>query len=382
VLSTRFAPLMPPTSSYEKLHVKPVVNACGIYTDLGGSCLSPSVWAGLEEVNREWASIPELLEASGERIAALVGSEAARVAPGASACIALGVAACIAGRRGDLNERLPSGDAERRTVLLQRGHDYKYARCALLAGAELGEAPAGSPARLAEALTPDVAAILHPAHLDGRDGTLPLAEVLEVTRERGVPVLVDAAYLSYPTEMVGRWAGSGADLVCFSAKYFYGPNAGGFMAGDRELIEAVAELDFTHFEAGPYLTFGRPFKLDRIAIAGTVLALEEWLAMDHAARWREYERRVAALAERLRAESGLSVSERQFTLDERIAEGPVNSLVVELESAERAAEVERHLARGEPRVFCVPVGGRLVFCVETVRPDQDEALAAQILACV
>jgi D-glucosaminate-6-phosphate ammonia-lyase len=371
-----------PDPTYASLNVRPVVNACGIYTDLGGSCLSPSVWAALGEVNREWASIPELLQASGERIAALVGAKAARVAPGASACIALGVAACIAGRRGDLNERLPAGDVERRAVLLQKGHNYKYARCALLAGARLEEVEAGSADRLAAALGPEVAAILHPAHLDGRDGTLPLDAVTAVAREHGVPVLVDAAYLSYPTELIGRWVGSGADLVCFSAKYFYGPNAGGFMAGDPELIETVAELDFTGFEAGPYLTFGRPFKLDRIAIAGTVLALEEWLEMDHAARWREYAERVDALAERLESGTGLRIDRRQFTLDERLAEGPVNAVVVDLESPRRAAEVERRLAEGEPRIFCVAVDTRLVFCVETVRPEQDEPLAGAILASV
>lgn len=366
--------------TYASLNVRSVINACGIYTDLGGSCLSPSVWAALEEVNREWASIPELLQASGERIAALVGADSVRIAPGASACIALGVAACIAGRRGDLNEQLPEGDVERRTVLLQRGHNYKYARCALLAGGRPTEVESVSADQLAAALEPDVAAILHPAHLDGRDGTLPLDAVLDVAHPRGVPVLVDAAYLSYPTELIGRWVGSGADLVFFSAKYFHGPNAGGFMAGDRELIEAVAELDFTHFEAGPYLTFGRPFKLDRIAIVGTVLALEEWLEMDHEARWREYGRRAARLAARLGSETGLRVEERQFTLGERLVEGPVNALVIDFETPHRAAEVERQLAEGEPRVFCVVVDSRLVFSVETVRPEQDEALATAIVA--
>ncbi|HEX5762909.1 MAG TPA: DegT/DnrJ/EryC1/StrS family aminotransferase [Solirubrobacterales bacterium] len=370
------------THAYANLNIRPVINACGIYTDLGGSCLSPSVWAALDEVNREWASIPELLQASGERIAALVGAEAARVAPGASACIALGIAACIAGRRGDLNERLPAGDVERRTVLLQKGHNYKYARCALLAGARLEEVEAGSADQLAAALGPDVAAILHPAHLDGREGTLPIDAVSDLARERGVPILVDAAYLSYPTELIGRWVGSGADLVCFSAKYFYGPNAGGFMAGDAELIEAVAELDFTHFEAGPYLTFGRPFKLDRIAIVGTMLALEEWLEMDHEARWGEYAQRVGALAERLESRTDLRIEQRQFTLDERLADGPVNAVVLDLESPRRAAEVERRLTDGEPRIFCVVVDSRLVFCVETVRPEQDEALADAILASI
>jgi D-glucosaminate-6-phosphate ammonia-lyase len=368
-------------SAYDQLGVRPVINACGIYTDLGGSCLSEAVWSALATVNGEWASIPELLDASGARIANLVGAEAARVAPGASACIALGVAACIAGRDGDLNERLPDVDLPRRTVLLQEGHRYKYARCALLAGAKVRESRVESPDRLSSALTADVAGILHPVHLDGRDGTLPLAEVLEVARPRGVPVIVDAAYLSYPTELIARWVGTGADLVCFSAKYFHGPNAGGFMAGRQDLIEAVAELDFTHFEAGPRLTFGRPFKLDRTAIVGTVLALEEWLSLDHEKRWRGYAERVQALAERLSAgPSTLTVEQRQFTLDERLVDAPVNALVLVLDSAAQAAGVEDRLAEGDPRIFCVPMENRLVFCVETVRPDQDDALASRILA--
>jgi D-glucosaminate-6-phosphate ammonia-lyase len=371
-------------SPYEQLDVRPVINACGIYTDLGGSCLSPSVWSALGQVNSEWASIPELLDAAGARIASLVGTEAARVAPGASASIALGIAACIAGRDGDLNEGLPHAKPHRRTVLLQRAHRYKYARCALLAGAEIREVELASPDELADALSDDVAAILHPAHLDGRDGSVALEQVVQVARERGTPVVVDAAYLSYPTELLQQWATSGADLVCFSAKYFYGPNAGGFIAGRRALIDAVAELDFTRFEAGPYLTFGRPFKLDRTAIVATVLALEEWLALDHDARWAGYAERVRRLRDALAAESsGLVLAEKQFTLDERlVGDAPVNSLVVELGSAEEAAAAEGRLAEGDPRVFAVQVDHQLVFCVETVPPERDDALRERILAVV
>jgi L-seryl-tRNA(Ser) seleniumtransferase len=370
-------------SSYARLGLRPVINACGIYTDLGGSVLPEEIWSGLAEVNGEWASIPELLEASGSRIAELVGTEAARVAPGASASIALGIAGCIAGHDGDLNERLPDVELERRTVLLQEGHRYKYARCALLAGGRIREFSAASPEGLSAALSPDVAAILHPAHLDGRDDTLPLDDVVPIAKGAGVPVVVDAAYLSYPTALVQRWAGCGADLVCFSAKYFYGPNAAGFLAGRRDLISSVAELDFTHFEAGPYLTFGRPFKLDRITIVATVLALERWLSLDHELRWAGYAERVGSLMEALRERRpGLRLAARQFTLDERLIDAPVNSLVVELDSAEDAARADRSLAEGDPRVFCVPMESWLVFCVETVRPDQDEELVSRILDCV
>jgi len=48
-----------------RLGVKPVINACGIYTDLGGSRLSPGVWAAMEEANRNFVRLTDLLDFSG-----------------------------------------------------------------------------------------------------------------------------------------------------------------------------------------------------------------------------------------------------------------------------------------------------------------------------
>ena len=63
---------MPRMSVYYSLGVRRVVNACGIYTDLGGSVLSPAAWAAADEANATWASMDELLDASGARIAVVV----------------------------------------------------------------------------------------------------------------------------------------------------------------------------------------------------------------------------------------------------------------------------------------------------------------------
>ena len=150
-------------------------------------------------------------------------------------------------------EALPRVDS---VVLLQRGHEYKYARCAALAGArvewvdDVAAALEGEPP----------AAILHPAHLDAR--ALGIDEVAPLARAAGVPVVVDAAYLSFPLDELARWSAAG-DVACFSAKYFWGPNAGGFVAGRAEPVGALAALDFTGYEYGPWLTFGRAWKLDR-----------------------------------------------------------------------------------------------------------------------
>ncbi len=366
---------------YHRFGVTPVINACGIYTDLGGSCLSESVWRRLSSVNRTWASVPELLDATGARIAELVGAQAARVTPGASAAIMLGVASCISGGRPEFNEGLPTRAPRQRDVLMQRAHRYKYTRVALLAGAEVrevGDDEGTSGSQLEAALTRGAAAVLHPAHLDGRNGSIPLAEVADMAHARGVPLVVDAAYLSFPTQLLTTFTRDGADLVCFSAKYFWGPNAGGFIAGREDLIRVVADLDFTHYEGGPWRTFGRPLKLDRTTIVATVLALEEWLGMDHDERLRNYEKRVEALIDALSDLPGMHATAKQFTLDERLTDETPNALVVTATGAGAAKELERRLAASAPRILCNRLDDKLVFAVETMDPEQDAVVASQI----
>ena len=61
----------------------------------------------MSEANGTAASMSELLEATGRRLANLLGAEAARVVPGAAAAIALGTAACMTRGDGEAAERLP-----------------------------------------------------------------------------------------------------------------------------------------------------------------------------------------------------------------------------------------------------------------------------------
>ena len=374
---------MLPGSVFERLDVRPVVNASGIYTDLGGSILAPAVWAAVEEVNGAFVDMVELLDRTGDLIANLIGVEAARVTPGASAAIALGVGACLTGTDRAGMARLPDTSGMPNEVLLQRGHRYKYARCAALTGArlvEVGEPDETRPEEIAWAIGPRTAAILLPAHLDGQNGSVPLAEVAPIARERGIPIVVDAAYMCYPVELMGSYTAAGADLVCFSAKYFSGPNAGGFVGGRADLIEAVGGIDFTRHESGPYQRFGRPFKMDRHTVVATVLALQEWLEMDHAARWTGYERQVEALRAGLAGLPGATLAPMCFTMDERLEPAPVNCLAVRFspEAGTTAPEVAAELAAGNPSIRCVVEQGALVIVVETLRDGDERMIVARL----
>jgi seryl-tRNA(Sec) selenium transferase len=245
-----------------------------------------------------------------------------------------------------------------------------------MAGAELVEVD-----DLDGALGEDVAAVFFPAHLDGAAGTLSLARVCELAHAIGVPVLVDAAYLIEPPERMQELVATGADLVCFSAKYFGGPNAGGFVCGRRELVEAVGAVDFIRFEAGEHHRWGRPFKLDRQTIVAVYVSLRDWVAVGADARLAEYARKVELMRARLAGKPGLELAPMCFTMEETLAPAPVNCLRVRIrpENGKTAADVDCALQAGDPSVLAHVVGDALVVVVDSV-PDEDEELLAERLA--
>ncbi len=370
-------------SVFERLHIALVINACGIYTDLGGSRLSPSVWAAMTEINQQFVRMTHLLESAGNLLAGPLGAESGLVTPGAAASITLMVSAAMTGTDGEAGQRLPDTIGLRNEIVLQRNHRYKYDRQIGLTGARLelaGNNAGTSAIQLASAITAHTAAIFVPAHLAGARGTLSLVEVVAVARRHGLPVIVDAAYMCWPLEAMPGYVAAGADLVCFSAKYFGGPNAGGFIVGRRAMMEAVVANNFTRYESGAYRTFGRTLKMDRQTVVGVVTAFEEWLAMDHTERWARYRRYVLMLAKMIEDLPGLRSTPMYFTMDERLVPEPVNSLVVDVGPGAgiTAGGLGDALSVGDPAILCMVEEGRLIFCVDVLREEEVHQIGASL----
>src|SRR5438270_7560687 len=107
---------------YEQLGIKPVINATGTVTVLGGSVMPPEVVAAWADAARHFVDLVELQDKVGERIARLLGVEAALVTTGAAGALLLGTAAAVT--RGDrkLIGRLPDTTGMRNEVLIQKTH--------------------------------------------------------------------------------------------------------------------------------------------------------------------------------------------------------------------------------------------------------------------
>jgi L-seryl-tRNA(Ser) seleniumtransferase len=362
------------SSVFEDLGVKSVINARGNNTVLGGSTPSASVHRAMQEAERYYVDMQQLLERSGQAIARMLECEAAYVTPGAAAALALGTAACMAGTDREKIQRLPDTSGMPNTVLIQSGHRYHYQRAVTVSGAHLAEVES---AHLEAALGTHVAAVLFPAHLDGLPGTLSLADVIRAAHAHNIPVLVDAAGRVYPLERFKSYTKLGADLVAFGAKYLGALNASGILCGRADLVNAASLDGFIAFETEAWeKSWGRPLKVDRQTIVAVVAALREWLDTDHEARLAGYERRLQAFASELEGAPGVKL---RIVKDE----GP-SPRVLRLDIDAQAARhdvpsIVSALWSGSPAIAVGRVGDDAVLVNPVTLQEQDDGLVVSRL---
>src|SRR2546428_2073587 len=72
---------------YRQIGIRPLINAAGTYTTLTGSVISPRVRQAMDEASRCFVPLIDLQRAAGERLAKLIGVEAAMVTSGAACAI-------------------------------------------------------------------------------------------------------------------------------------------------------------------------------------------------------------------------------------------------------------------------------------------------------
>jgi seryl-tRNA(Sec) selenium transferase len=117
-------------------------------------------------------------------------------------------------------------------------------------------------------------------------------------------------------------------------------------------------------------------KVDRQEIAGCVVALREWLAMDHEARLLTYGERIDVILAELRGLPGVEAV-RVSSVE---TPPPVlrDGVRVRVESATRAEAVMRRLQEGEPSIWVRTYGSYINVSVGWL-PDELVGLVARRL---
>jgi uncharacterized pyridoxal phosphate-dependent enzyme len=275
---------------FKELGIRPFINAAGTYTTLTASLMQPEVVQAIDYASKQFVHLIDLHGAVGKRIASLIGCEAAMVTAGAASALTLGTAACMTGTNQDFIRRLPDTTGMKTEVIIQKSHRYGYDHAIRNCGIRFVEVETRE--ELERAVNDRTVMMMF---LNENDvlGKIKAAEFVELGKKHHIPTFTDAAADVPPVEHLSLYTKMGFDLVAISGgKGLRGPQSAGLLLGRQDLI-AAARLN------GPPNsdTIGRGMKVNKEEYLGMMVAIEQYVKMDHAAEWREWEKRVKVVAD-------------------------------------------------------------------------------------
>lgn len=284
---------------YQELGLRPFINAGGSYTQFGGSLMDPKVVEAMREASRQYVSILELQKAVGQRIASLVGAEAALVTCGCAAALTLATAACVSEGDEDKIKRLPDTRGMKNEVILQKSHRIEYDHALRNVGVRLVEIE--NQRELESAINPKTAMLFF-LNMAALEGKIKRQEFVAIAKGTAVPCLIDAAGDIPPTENLSVFIQMGYDLVAVSGgKGLRGPQSSGLLLGRKDLIHAASLNASPHPDA-----LGRAGKVGKEEIVGVWKALDLYLSRDHQADWSRWEEQLRVISLALRGIPGIT----------------------------------------------------------------------------
>lgn len=320
---------------YERIGVRPLINARGTWTYLSGSLELAEVRQAKQEAAMHFVDMFELQRGVGRRLAELSGAESGMVTSGAAGAMAAATAACIAGSDPKKVWQLPDTTGLKSEVVMFGGRNA-FDSAIRLAGGKL--VVAHTHEELERALNGNTAMIYTTALGDR------LEKALAIAKKAGVPLLLDDAAGIPPIENLSLYARMGVDLYTFSGgKGLAGPQCSGLLLGRKDLVEA-ALANCSPWEGAVC----RAMKVGKEEIMGCLAAVEAWKKKNLNALNKEWGARVARIAKLVETVDGV-------TTEIRIPEGGNRypTLTVQWDESKFALAVAgcvKQLSEGEPRI--------------------------------
>ena len=356
---------------FKELGVRPFINAAGTYTTLTASLMLPEVVQAIDYSSKQFVHLQELHDKVGERIASLIGCEAAMVSAGAASALTLGTAACLTGTNHEFIRRLPDTTGMKTEVIIQKSHRYGYDHAVRNCGIKFVEVERA--ADLERAVNERTAMMLF-FNANDKVGQIKAAEFVELGKKHRIPTFNDAAADVPPLENLSRYIKLGFDLVTFSGgKGIRGPQSAGLLLGRKNLIEAARLNASPNSDA-----IGRGMKVNKEELLGMMVAVEVFIKKDHAAEWRDFEKRIKVIADSVGPISGIKTE----TFVPEIANAVPHLRISWDESALKITprEVMRKLVEGEPSIELKPgpKPGSIEVAVWMLQPNEAQIVARRI----
>jgi L-seryl-tRNA(Ser) seleniumtransferase len=349
--------------------VRPFINLTAALTINGGLLMSPEIRLAMDEAARYSVNIDELMDKVGERLATLVGCEAAIVTAGCAAALTLATAAAVAGADPENIQQLPDLTGLKTEVIMPRQSRNVYDHAIRMLGVTIVTVDTPADFHLALNNRTAMVCVLGDAE---KAGAIRLEEMAQAAHKLGVPLLVDAAaeIPAKPDPYLSR----GADLVAYSGgKFLGGPQCAGMLLGRKDLIRAA------WLNGAPHHAFGRSMKVGKEEIIGLLAAVEYLMTRrDVAADRRLWESWLTSIAETINRIPGVRTQ-----LLPPPGTNPHPFLRVEWDRHAvglTASEVGRLLLESEPRIMTHATGDGHFFLIRAacMKPGDDKIVARRL----
>ena len=354
---------------FREMGVRPFINAAGTYTAMTSSLMPPEVIEAIQYASEHYVMLDELHDRVGERIAALVRSEAAMVTSGAASALTLGTAAALTGTDRQKIVALPNLTGLKSEVITQKSHRFGYDHAVRNCGVKLVEVETRED--LERAIGEQTAMMLF-YNANNNVGQIKDEEFAQIGKRRGVPTLNDAAADVPPVDNLWKYTQMGFDLVAFSGgKGIRGPQSAGLLLGRKDLI-AAARLN------GPPNSdsIGRGMKVNKEEMLGMLVALELYVKRNHEQERQEFDQRAETIQKSV---IGLPGVKAEIFVPEIANHVPHIRISWDAASTKMtSAEVVRSLRDGEPSIGARAEAGALVIGVWMMRKGEERIVARRL----
>ncbi|MGA2563520.1 MAG: aminotransferase class V-fold PLP-dependent enzyme [Steroidobacteraceae bacterium] len=359
---------------YEELGVTPVINAQGTMTVLGGSLMRPEVEAVMSMAGRHFVPILDLEAAAGKRIARMLklpDDYDAIVTSGAAAAMQSGLAGILTGDNPRFIEQLPDLTGMKSEVIIQKSHRNPFDHQLRATGVKLVQIETKE--QLLAAINPRTA-MMHFSNFADADGAIKVQEWVQIAHAHNVPAFIDAAADTPPVSHLWDYAHMGYDLIAFSGgKAIRGPQCAGLLVGRKDLV-AYALMNNSPNED----TLGRSQKVGKEEIVGMVKALESYLAEDHEALNREWQRRLEYISGVIKKVPGVST---QFMVPDVANHVPHMTIDWDPKHVSASpAQISAAMRQSKPSIVIEPAerGGALSMNSFMLQSGEEKIIAARL----
>ena len=352
--------------TYESIGVRPLINCRGTYTIISGSVILPEVREAMVRASQRYVNLDELMDCVGARIAELMDCEWGLVTDGCAAALCQVTAACVAGSDPEKMIRLPDTSGMKNEVIVQTCHRNVYDHAIRMVGVKMIEVDTKD--ELEAALNDRTAMLFVFGDAEER-GQITTKEMAEIGHAHGVPTFVDAA--AERPDAPNWYLEQGADAVAYSGgKCLRGPQASGLVLGRKDLLQAA------FLNGAPHHALARPMKAGKEEIMGLLAAVEQWVARDHKTEWKEWERRLAVIAEAVKDIDSVTTGIRE---PGRSNVAPVLEINWDAEAVGmNGTEVADQLSAGDPRIELHSSEGGISIMPYMMEDGEDPIVAARI----